>query len=131
MRRRSPQTPDESAQRRATLRAQRKARVYAFREAARARCVLALWDALDDLARAKLGSAADLDELIRLTALVEQRRAELRRIESLMMRDTAGRDGRRRLVRQEAGAIDIPLGETAARWKKSRKALRLPEGDAQ
>jgi hypothetical protein len=39
------------------------------------------------------------------------------------------RDADRRQVRHEAGEIVIPLGETAARWKRSRKPLRLPNLD--
>lgn len=59
----------------------------------------------------------------RLQALVEDRRAELRQIEKLMTPEAyRTRDGRRREVRQEAGAILIPLGDTTGH----RKRLKIP-----
>lgn len=63
----------------------------------------------------------------KLQLIVEERRRELREVERLMKPAVSGRDGRRRQVRHDAGVIDIPLGETAARWKRSNKPLRLPE----
>lgn len=59
----------------------------------------------------------------RLQALVEDRRRELRQIAALMIPETvAGRDAHRRLVRQETGAIIIPLGDTTG----ERKRLKIP-----
>jgi hypothetical protein len=58
---------------------------------------------------------------------VEDRRRELRQIELLMMPSAYhGRDGRRRLVRQESGAITIPLGATTGQRLKPEPAPVFP-----
>lgn len=60
---------------------------------------------------------------VRLQALVEERRRELRQIAALMIPATvAGRDAHRRHVRQETGAIVVPLGGTTG----ERKRLKIP-----
>lgn len=55
-------------------------------------------------------------EAEQLPALIKLRQRELTIIRQLMKPPIGGRDSRRREVRHEAGGIDIPMGETAARW---------------
>jgi hypothetical protein len=54
----------------------------------------------------------------KLLLIVEDRRRELREIQRLMQADGYGRDAKRRHVRQEAGAITIPLGATTGQRPK-------------
>lgn len=60
----------------------------------------------------------------RLVSLVEDRRRELREVAALMTPESHGtRDSHRRQVRQEAGAILIPLGDTTGH----KKRLKIPK----
>jgi hypothetical protein len=61
-----------------------------------------------------------------LLLIVEDRRRELREIELLMYPDGYGRDSRRRHVRQEAGAITIPLGDTTGVRPKAEPVPVFP-----
>lgn len=62
-----------------------------------------------------------------LQALVEERRAELREIERLMMpADHTSRDGRRRHVRHESGAITVPLGATTGQRPRQTSPRVFP-----
>jgi hypothetical protein len=65
-----------------------------------------------EAAAASSARAARQRRYDRLLLIVEDRRRELREIERLMAADGYGRDSRRRHIRQESGAITIPLGDT-------------------
>lgn len=60
-----------------------------------------------------------------LECLVEDRRRELHEIELLMQPEGYGRDARRRHIRQEAGAITIPLGATTGERPEGRTSRSI------
>jgi hypothetical protein len=73
-------------------------------------------------------AAAEVEAQLKAEALPEMvaiRRKELAAIRELM-KSTGGRDSRRRLVRQESGAIDIPLGATTGKRPKTRTTPTFP-----
>jgi hypothetical protein len=96
-----------------------KALAAAERRAEAARAELAA-------AAATASRAARQRRYDQLLLIVEARRRELHQIELLMQQDGYSRDSRRRHIRQEAGAITIPLGATTGQRPKPAPVPMFP-----